>query len=258
MALLGSAVLAIWNGVGDGFDDEFLKWHVHEHIADRVALPGFLRARRYVAVDGQPVYFNFYEAVSVRDLSSAAYQRSLNHPSRWTRQVVQHFVETSRTTCTVSLSEGCGTGALVETLRLETRLPAGQFERQMIEDVLTPVTQQPGVVGTHLLHRYGGQSVGHTAEAELRASPDQTADWIVLVETVGETIVAALRDDLLGNPKLMRAGCAPDIRRGLYSLQFSLARSDPGLGWIGRHTEAAEMHRLVVQGGSTQGSDHEN
>jgi hypothetical protein len=33
MALLGSAVLAIWNDIAPGGDDEFIHWHTREHIA---------------------------------------------------------------------------------------------------------------------------------------------------------------------------------------------------------------------------------
>ena len=43
MALLGTGVLAIWNGIAASAEDEFVDWHVREHIPERVGLPGFLR-----------------------------------------------------------------------------------------------------------------------------------------------------------------------------------------------------------------------
>ncbi len=49
MALAGRALLAIWNGIAEEAEADFLAWHVREHIPERVAVPGFLRARRYVA-----------------------------------------------------------------------------------------------------------------------------------------------------------------------------------------------------------------
>ena len=61
MALAGQGVLAIWNGIEDEAEADFVAWHVREHIPERVAVPGFLRGRRYVAVAGAPKYFNFYE-----------------------------------------------------------------------------------------------------------------------------------------------------------------------------------------------------
>lgn len=245
MALLGSAVLAIWNGVADGFEDEFLNWHVHEHMADRVGMPGFLRARRYVALDGEPAYFNFYETVSVRDLASATYQCSLNNPSPWTREVVGHFVDTWRTVCDVSLSEGCGEGALVETLRLATRQPPEQFERELIGSVLEPAARTLGVVGTHLLRRHVDHSTARTAEMELRGAADQTADWIVLIEAVEQAPIRELRSGLLNDAALHRVG-STDIRRGLYALQFSLSRADSHLGRIGGHSAAHDVQGPVA------------
>ena len=61
MALFGRGVLAIWNDITDAAETEFVRWHVREHIPERVGLPGFLRGRRYIAHDGRPKYFNFYE-----------------------------------------------------------------------------------------------------------------------------------------------------------------------------------------------------
>ena len=88
MSLAGSAVLAIWNGVKAGTDDDFAAWHVREHIPERVGLPGFLRGRRYVAVEGEPRYFNFYETKRIEDLASSAYLARLDDPTPWTREVV--------------------------------------------------------------------------------------------------------------------------------------------------------------------------
>lgn len=57
MGLLGKGVLAIWNGIAPEAEEDFVAWHVREHIPERVALSGFLRGRRYVALDGFPKYF---------------------------------------------------------------------------------------------------------------------------------------------------------------------------------------------------------
>jgi len=89
MGLLGKGVLAIWNGIAPEAEEDFVAWHVREHIPERLALPGFLRGRRYVALDGFPKYFNFYETTTADDLSSAAYRaRSMRRPTgleRWWR-----------------------------------------------------------------------------------------------------------------------------------------------------------------------------
>ena len=67
MPLLGNGVLAIWNGIESNAELDFIAWHATEHIPERVALPGFLRRRRYVAADGHPKYFTFYETEQTED-----------------------------------------------------------------------------------------------------------------------------------------------------------------------------------------------
>ena len=106
MALLGGGVLAIWNGIATGYEDEFLEWHVKEHIPERVGVTGFLRGRRYISVDGTPAYFNFYETETYQVLSSEPYLARLNDPTPWTRKVVSNFKDTSRTICDVAHSTG--------------------------------------------------------------------------------------------------------------------------------------------------------
>jgi hypothetical protein len=105
MGLLGKGVLAIWNGIAPEAEEDFVAWHVREHIPERVGLPGFLRGRRYVALDGFPKYFNFYETTTADDLSSAAYRARLDAPTDWTRKVGTPFRWRSKpsTRCEVRL-----------------------------------------------------------------------------------------------------------------------------------------------------------
>lgn len=226
MSLLGKAVLAIWNGVEPEAEGEFLKWHVHEHIPERVALPGFLRGRRYVALDGDPKFFNFYETDSLADLSSPAYRAALDNPSPWTKSVVRSFRNTSRTPCRVVGTYGRGEGAFIETNRLETSLDPAEFNRRFAERVLLPVSQQAGVVGVHLLEGQTGQRAVETAETRLREGPDETASWVMLIEAVEPGVIEELRKGLLHEGALRAAGAGPPVRRGLYALQFSLAKPD--------------------------------
>ena len=36
-------------------------WHTHEHLPERLSIPGFLRGTRWVALQGQPRYLVLYE-----------------------------------------------------------------------------------------------------------------------------------------------------------------------------------------------------
>ncbi len=59
-------ILAIFNNVAPGREAEFEAWFQHEHLAERIAVPGFLIGRRHEAIAGQPRYFHFYVTQSVR------------------------------------------------------------------------------------------------------------------------------------------------------------------------------------------------
>jgi hypothetical protein len=226
MALLGTGVLAIWNGISASAEDDFVSWHVREHIPERVGLPGFLRGRRYVAIDGKPKYFDFYEASDLGVLSSDTYRVHMNAPTEWTKRVVAHFTDTLRTVCDLAASFGRGEGAWVETIRLSASADAGTFKTAIAEKILRPVSEQPGIVGAHLLQGQQTASAGDTAEKKLRAQPDQVADWVVLIEGIEQDALTAIRRDAASNDAFLRQGAKPSIERGLYRLQFALTKPE--------------------------------
>ena len=68
----GSAGIVIWNGVAPGAAAEFERWHDEEHLAERLAIPGFLRARRGVAVDGSARYLTLYDVADAYAIGQGA------------------------------------------------------------------------------------------------------------------------------------------------------------------------------------------
>lgn len=229
MALLGSGVLAIWNGVADRAEAEFVRWHVREHIPERVGLPGFLRGRRYVAVDGHPKYFNFYETDSSETLLSPVYRDRLNNPTTWTRRVVSEFRDTTRTICDVAASHGLGAGAWIETIRLGAVSDEDGFRRALLQRHLPAVSATDGIVAAHLLRGSEPERAGGTEESALRGQPDRTAAWVILVESVDEHPLRTLRHSEMSDRSLRACGALSAIERGIYRLQFALAKSElPG------------------------------
>jgi hypothetical protein len=226
MALIGKGVLAIWNGIAPAAEDEFVAWHVREHIPERVGLPGFLRGRRYVAVDGHPKYFNFYETETAADLSSETYKARLDAPTDWTKRVVAHFTDTSRTICTVAWSLGVGEGGWIEAVVLETAAAAETFQTAMRARLGDAVTGIPGIVGLHLLKGAVAAGQGDTAEMKLRGAPDKVAAWILLVEASRPEAILAFRSHQGRDKALVGAGAGTRIERGLYQLQFGLTKAE--------------------------------
>lgn len=218
-ALEGSGLLAIWNGMAPGHDAEFLRWHVREHIPERLSVPGFLRARRYRAVAATPAYFNFYEVETPAVLSSPAYLERLNAPSDWTRRVVPHFTDTARILCRVVESRGSGVAGFVQVIRFDGPADA-------VQALVEPLSAAPDVTGVHLLARH--EAAAATRESAMRAAPDGSANGILLVEGVAPDLlgatVAALADDAAFRDL---TGERP-LARGLYQLDFLMTRSSAG------------------------------
>lgn len=218
--LRGRGLLAIWNGIAPGHEAEFLRWHVREHIPERLSVPGFLRARRYVALSGVPQYFNFYEVEAPEVLQAQPYLDRLNAPSDWTRAVVPQFTDTSRTICTVVESRGYGVAGNLVVLRLSTAA-AG------LGPLVDLLAAHPDVSGVHLLEQAGG--AGGTAESRMRARPDHAVRAIVMVEGVDPVALGAAVEHVAPDDAVAAVtGAAPE-RRGVYRLDFLMDRGDVAL-----------------------------
>lgn len=60
--------------IPEALDDEFNKWYDEEHIPEKVGqVPGFLRARRYKALDGRPNYLCIYELEDIDVVENPTY-----------------------------------------------------------------------------------------------------------------------------------------------------------------------------------------
>jgi hypothetical protein len=221
MALLGRGVLAIWNDITAGAETEFVRWHVREHIPERVGLPGFLRGRRYIAQDGRPKYFNFYETATAETLVSPQYRARLNAPTPWTQAVIKEFRDMSRTICEVVATIGRGEGAWIEAIRFSGAGVPEAFARTATGGPLDAIAGMDGIVGVHVLKGIDAPGNTPTTESRLRGGPDATCDWILLIEAAELEFLTALRGATDEAFRRHAAGAA--IERGIYRLQYGLA-----------------------------------
>jgi len=220
MALSGTGALAIWNGIADGADAEFVEWHVREHMPERVSIPGFISGRRYTAIDGHPKYFNFYEVESPAVLRSAAYLSRLNRPSPWTTRVVSTFTDTSRTLCRVAASAGIGSGTFVVVARF-----AAPVEPNAACAFVRALPGNAGICAAHLFLREEGPAQV-TSETRLRSAPDVTWPAVLIVETATAEAAATLRTSVLSDAALSGAGFEAIVERGLYRLDYEVRHED--------------------------------
>jgi hypothetical protein len=108
MSLLGKGAMVIWHDIAAGCESDYNEWHSKEHMLERVAVPGFRRGLRYVAVAGSPKYMNLYEVDDLATLTSGPYLARLNDPTPWTRRALPNMRNNSRTLCQLVSSRSGG------------------------------------------------------------------------------------------------------------------------------------------------------
>lgn len=176
-------VLFVLNDVLKGMDEEFTRWYQQEHLTERLALPGFRRARRYRSVDGQPNYMVVYDCDTVQTLASAPYLDRVEHPSPWTRKIMPHFVNMERSACSETWSAGVGMGGAAIVTHCKPIHGREEDARCFIRKELGPgLMENPSIVRIALWETNVGVTVTPSAERKLRHGKDAIADWVLFIE----------------------------------------------------------------------------
>jgi len=225
MSLAGQGAITIWQDVRAEARADFLEWHNREHIPERIGIPGFLRGRRWIALEGAPEFFTLYETDGPQVHTGSDYLSRLNSPSAWTMRIAPGMENNVRSLCRVAFSTGPGQGGLVATLRYDVAVGAEDAQlRLLTERILPALAQRPGIVGAHLCLADAGASSVQTEEKKSRPRPALVPTWVVLVEGGFERVLLENAcDDALDAHALASAG-AVGIERGLYQLQYSRSR----------------------------------
>jgi hypothetical protein len=165
--------------------DRFRAWYDHEHLPERVALPGFLRGRRYARVAGPgQEHLTLYDAVDTSVFSSPEYLARLDSPTPLTRSVVATFRRPHRAVLSVLYSVGAAVGGQLAVLPLSG--VAGPGLSRWVDDELAPeVLADPGVCGLHLAVTDAEATAAKAATAEGRdAAEDVPAGGVLLLDGV--------------------------------------------------------------------------
>ena len=82
-------------------EEEFNAWYDQEHLAERLAIPGFRSARRWVAegAPGEGKYLATYELDSPAVLESPAYLARFRNQTPWSRRCLGKAVVFKRWAC---------------------------------------------------------------------------------------------------------------------------------------------------------------
>jgi len=224
--MLGAAALAMWWDISPELRPEFEHWHSHEHFAERLALPGFLRGSRWADAAGGEGFFILYELSAYEALVSPEYLARLNAPSDWSRRMMPHHRNMVRSPCRVLATRGGAVAGHALTVRLSPRADAQPALRQHLIDSVGRLPLTPGITGAQLLCTEVPQ-IAATTEQKIRGLADRAADWVLLVQGYEAQALDGLAGAALSPSALQAAGAREDVTSGRYSLRLSMVASEP-------------------------------
>ena len=217
--MLGRAAVAMWWDVPPEVRAQWEDWHSHEHMPERLAIPGFLRGTRWVAHSGEPSYFVLYETRDLKTMTSGAYLDRLNNPTPWSRKMMPHHRNMVRSLCRVRASFGGGVAHALATIRFSPA-PGGRSAMKWLATQWMPsLPQRKGLTSTSLLESHSAAAVPPTAEQRIRGGDAQADCALLICGYDVEALKAAVAGEL---GKLEVDGRI----EGFYSCAYSLTSKD--------------------------------
>ncbi len=220
MPLAGKGMLLTSMDIDPSHEAEFNRWYDHEHLEERVAIDGFLEARRYVADQASPKYLSLYSTESFDVLDSPAYRNALANQTDWSRSNIARFKNMIRAVARITISRGQGRGAALGILRLRPSAGGEDRLRAALQEKLDP-EQLDGIISMHLIESDPTLSKPITDDP---STPNPGAgDWFVLIDgTHVKAISAAIDARFAGS--VFEGGIK--ISTGSYNLMWNLAKND--------------------------------
>jgi hypothetical protein len=219
MPMAGKGMLLTSMNIDAADEAEFNRWYDREHLEERVAIDGFLEARRYVAHDGNPKYLSLYSTETFEVLDSPAYRTALANQTAWSKANIARFQNMIRAVARVTVSRATGRGAVLGLIRL--RPPAGGEDklRAALSEQLDPV-QLDGIISLHLIE--SDPALSRPITDDPSAPNPGAGDWFVLIDATDVGAVPAAMLRFSGNVALKPL----IISSGIYRLMWDLTKSD--------------------------------
>ncbi len=177
-------LLAVWNDITAADEPEFNAWYEGEHFPERLAVPGFLSARRYRDASAPQRYAAIYDTASIAVLTSPDYRERLAHPSPRTRAIMPRFGNMTRAACEVVFDLGAmrAPGRVLACIELDaTPADAARESLSTIAPVGRVRIALPDAQSTQIPN----------PEAKFRGTPDRMPPPFLLIEGDDERAVIA-------------------------------------------------------------------
>ena len=220
MPLAGKGMLLTSMDIAPKDEAEFNRWYDREHLEERVAIAGFLEARRYVAHEGSPKYLSLYSTETFDVLDSAAYRTALANQTDWSKANIARFKNMIRAVARITLSRGQGRGAALGIARLRPLADGQDKLRSALQNALDPGPRD-GIISMHLIESDPVLSRPITDDPPV--SDPGAADWFVLIDGTDVNAVSAVLAVRIANNAALKSAV---ISTGVYNLMWDLAKSD--------------------------------
>ena len=221
MPMAGKGMLLTSMNIDASDEAEFNRWYDREHLEERVAIEGFLEARRYVAHEGNPKYLSLYSTKTFEVLDSPAYRTALANQTAWSKANIARFKDMIRAVARITISRGTGRGAALGIVRLRPVAGGADKLRAALREQLDPASLD-GIISMHLIESDPALSKPITDNPS--AANPGAGDWFVLIDATDVGAVPAAAARLTNN-----AAFKPLlITSGVYRLMWDVAKSDLG------------------------------
>jgi hypothetical protein len=220
MPLAGKGMLLTSMDVDPSHEADFNRWYDREHLRERVAIEGFLEARRYVAHRASPKYLCLYSTAAPEVLDSPAYRAALINPTDWSKANLARFKNMIRAIARITISRGEGRGAALGVVRLRAATGTRDEFRAAIRERLDP-EHLDGVISMHLIESDPRLSKPLTEDPPV--SDPGAGDWFVLIDAINVNAVSATIAARFAEPDFATGTL---VATGIYNLMWDLAQSD--------------------------------
>jgi len=218
MPIAGKGMLLTSMDIDAAHEAEFNRWYDREHLEERVAIDGFLEARRYVAHDGKPKYLSLYSTATFEVLDSPAYRTALANQTDWSKANIARFKNMIRAVARITISRGQGRGAALGIIRLRPTGGADKL-RDALRDQLD-AAKLDGIISMHLIE--SDPALSRPITDDPSASDPGAADWFLRIDGTNVNVIPACATRFTDNVALKPYV----ISSGIYHLMWDLAKSD--------------------------------
>ncbi len=225
MALRGKGMLITLTEVKSRDEADFNEWYNREHIDERVNLPGFRRARRYVAVKDStarmPRYLATYECNHVSDLATPGYLHLLANQTKWSKSVMARFTRFQRLTLRIQVDLTHGVGGAITAVRF---VPDPHRRKALVtwlhDKALPKAIARDGMLGACAAENDLDVANAPVQRKSMDHPKALDAEWIVLLEGADPESTAAAARKSFRRTALERFGVDKAPVVGTYRLLF--------------------------------------